>query len=108
MPNTALIMRPAHSDDAAAIARLVELEEATPLVGETLVAQVDGTIVAALSVGDDRAVADIFRPTAGVVRMLRDWRAQLLATRRLSSAGSIQRPRAMRRLLALRRIEAAA
>ena len=44
-----LTLRPSHSGDEAAIARLVELEEAPDLVGDTLVAELDGTIVAALS-----------------------------------------------------------
>ena len=99
-----LILRPAHSDDAAAIARLVELEEASALAGDALVAELDGTIVAALSVGDDQAVADIFRPTAAIVRMLRHWRAEQIQ----AAAGSVRRPRARRRLPAVRRSQLAA
>jgi hypothetical protein len=99
----ALILRPSHSGDEAAIARLVELEEAPGLVGDTLVAELDGTIVAALSVHGDRAVADIFRPTAAIVRMLRHWRAELTQ----AAPGSVLRPRATRRLLAVRRAELA-
>jgi hypothetical protein len=99
-----LILRPSRSGDEAAIARLVELEEAPGLVGDTLVAELDGTIVAALSVHRDQAVADIFRPTAAIVRMLRHWRAELTQ----AAPGSVRRPRAMRRLLAVRRAELAA
>jgi len=94
-----LILRPSHSGDEAAIARLVELEEAPGLVGDPLVAELDGTIVAALSVHDDRAVADIFRPTAAIVRMLRLWRAELIPP----APRSVRRPRAIRRLVAVRR-----
>jgi len=99
-----LILRPSHSGDEAAIARLVELEEAPGLVGDTLVAELDGTIVAALSVHGDQAVADIFRPTAAIVQMLRHWRAELIQ----AAPGSVRRPRAMRRLLAVRRAGLAA
>ena len=99
-----LILRPSRSGDEAAIARLVELEEAPDLVGDTLVAELDGTIVAALSVHDGHAVADIFRPTAAIVRMLRHWRAELTQ----AASESVRRPRAMRRLLAVRRVELAA
>jgi len=99
-----LILRPSHSGDEAAIARLVELEQAPGLVGDTLVAELDGTIVAALSVHGDQAVADIFRPTAAIVRMLRHWRAELTQ----AAPGSVRRPRAMRRLLAVRRAGLAA
>jgi hypothetical protein len=43
-----VILRPSHSGDEAAIASLIELEEAPGFVGNTLVAELDGTIVAAL------------------------------------------------------------
>jgi hypothetical protein len=99
-----LTLRPSHSGDEAAIARLVELEEAPDLAGDTLVAELDGTIVAALSVQGGHAVADIFRPTAAIVLMLRHWRADLTQ----AASGSVRRPRAMRRLLAVRRVELAA
>jgi hypothetical protein len=104
LDGTGLILRPSHSGDEAAIARLVELEEAAGLVGGSLVAELDGTIVAALSFHDDQAVADIFRPTAAIVRMLRYWRAELIQ----AAPGSVRRPRAMRRLLAVRPAELAA
>ena len=95
-----LILRPSHSGDEAAIARLVELEEASGLVGDTLVAELDGTIVAALSVDDDQAVADIFRPTAVIVQMLRHWRAELIQ----AGPGPVRRPGTLRGRLAIRRI----
>jgi hypothetical protein len=81
MQPTAVTIRLANHADAAAIARLAELEEAPPLTGETLVAELDATIIAAVSVQDDRAVADIFRPTAATLRMLRHWRAELIGAR---------------------------
>jgi len=99
-----LILRPSHSGDETAIARLVELEEAPALVGDTLVAELDGTILAALSVHSDQVVADIFRPTASVVRMLRHWRAEVIQ----AAPGPVRRPRTRRRLLAVRRAELAA
>ena len=95
-----LILRPSHSGDEASIARLVELEEAPGLVGDTLVAELDGTIVAALSVDDDQAVADIFRPTAVIVGMLRHWRAELIQ----AAPGPVRRPGTLRGRLAMRRI----
>jgi hypothetical protein len=45
------------------------------------VAELDATIIAAVSVQDDRAVADIFRPTAATVRILRHWRTELIGAR---------------------------
>jgi hypothetical protein len=101
-----LTLRLAHSGDAAAIARLVEMEEAQPLRGESLVAELDGTIIAALSLRDGQAVADLFRPTAGILRTLRHWRAELVESRDPSHTGSMQRSQSWRRLVSLRRAEA--
>jgi hypothetical protein len=72
-------IRPAHPDDAAALARLAELEEAAPLRGDALIAESGGEPIAAIALGDGRAVADIFRPTATAVRLLRGCRTELLA-----------------------------
>ena len=52
-------------------------------------------MIAAVSVRDGRALADVFKPTAAIVRLLRDRRAHLLAP---------TRPR--RWLMVLRRAEA--
>jgi hypothetical protein len=103
-----LTLRPATGDDAVAVARLVELEEARPLAGEVLVAELDGHVIAALSVLEDRAVADIFRPTAELVAMLRARREALIRARRFSYAGSAERARGIRRLLTRRHAEALA
>ena len=69
----AITIRPAANVDARAIARLIEHEEARPLEGASLVAELDGVIVAALSLHDDRAVADIFRATQAAVEAMRRW-----------------------------------
>jgi hypothetical protein len=68
-----LTLRPATGGDAAALARLAELEEAPPLTGDVVVAELGGTLVAAHSAHDGRTVADIFRPTADAVQLLRRW-----------------------------------
>jgi hypothetical protein len=90
MHPTTLTLRRAEPADAAALDRLVELEEATPLAGDIIVAERGGAVVAALATADDRAVADIFLPTAGAVKMLRDWAAEL--------GSPAPRPRRARRL----------
>jgi hypothetical protein len=95
-----LTIRLAHSGDAAAIARLVEMEEAQPLRGESLVAELDGTIIAALSLHDGQAVAELFRPTAGIVRALQQWRVELVESRH---TGPAERSQPWRRLVPLRR-----
>jgi hypothetical protein len=101
-------MRPATSRDVTAVARLVELEEARPLSGEVLLAEVDGRVIAALSVREDRAVADIFQPTAEIVAMLRTRREQLIRARRFSNVASPERTWGLRRLLARRDLASAA
>ena len=105
MSDHILTIRPATTLDAFAVARLVEMEEADPLAGDVLLAELDGAVIAAVSLRDDRVVADIFRPTADVARMLRDRREQLIRAREFSYPGSAGRPRRIGRLLPLRRAE---
>jgi hypothetical protein len=88
-----LTLRSATAGDARAIARLVELEEALPLTGEVLLAEVDGRVMAAVSLRDDRAVADIFRPTAELVAMLRAWRDVLVPAAHTTPIGLARRLR---------------
>jgi hypothetical protein len=56
--------------DSDRIQRLAELDGGHAPRGEVLLAEVDGRLVAAVSV-DGTAVADPFLPTADVVRLLR-------------------------------------
>ena len=70
-------MRRAQRDDAAALARLAALDCGRIPAGDLLVAEVDGELWAAVSVGCDGAIADPFRPSAGIVRLLRMRAAQL-------------------------------
>jgi hypothetical protein len=67
----ALLIRRACLHDAPALARLAALDCAAPLRGEVLVAEVDGMLRAALALGEGRAVADPFEPTAELVALLR-------------------------------------
>jgi hypothetical protein len=98
MTDETLTIRTAQDADRPAIDRLVEMEEADALDGEVLLAELDGYVIAALAIGDDRAVADIFRATAGIVRLLRERREQLLASRAYSFSFAVQRPRRVRRV----------
>jgi hypothetical protein len=65
-----LTVRRARPADDGALAKLAALDSARALTGERLVAEVDGRLVAAVSLHDGRAVADPFVPTADVVRIL--------------------------------------
>ena len=66
-----------HADESDRLADLAQLDSAAPLTGTAVVAEVDGTAVAALEIETGRAVADPFRPTAKIVDMLRIRAAQL-------------------------------
>jgi hypothetical protein len=77
----ALTIRPARRTDTGALLSLAALDSARPLTGDGLVAEVDGRIVAAVSLRDGRSIADPFTPTAGAVEMLR-MRTALPARRR--------------------------
>lgn len=65
-----LRVRLADERDAAALEHLARLDSALPLSGDVLVAELDGTLAAALALSSGRVIADPFRPTAGVVRVL--------------------------------------
>jgi hypothetical protein len=57
--------------DETALARLAALDEARPLAGDVLVAEVDGELWAALELaGCGRTIADPFRPTLALRELL--------------------------------------
>jgi hypothetical protein len=65
-------IRPATYADAAGLEQLAALDSHRPLRGwHVLVGELDGRIVAAVSMHDGRAVADPFVPTADIVESLR-------------------------------------
>jgi len=66
-----LAVRRGRPADAAELADLAALDSARALTGDTVVGEVDGRIVAAVSLHDGRVVADPFAPTADVVEVLR-------------------------------------
>jgi hypothetical protein len=101
MSNGTLTLRPATDTDAGAIARLAAIEEADALAGDVLLAELDGHVIAALALADDRSVADSSRPTAAIVALLRERREQLIRARRYSYAFVPERPRGERRLRGL-------
>ena len=66
-----LVVRRGRHADTDALAILAKLDSARPLTGRTVVGEVDGRIVAAVSLHDGRVVADPFVSTAEVVEVLR-------------------------------------
>ena len=63
-------LRPATVADAAALHRLAALDSQRDLRGDVLVAELDGHAVAALSLAEDRVVADPFARSADAVALL--------------------------------------
>ena len=76
--DAAVCIRLAGEADAAALRRLGELEGRAPPKGETLVAVVDGRVLAAMELTSAETFADPFRPTAGLVEQLTQARAHVL------------------------------
>jgi hypothetical protein len=65
-----VIIRPAIGTDWAALDRLAGLDSARVPVGDLLVAESEGALVAAHAPGSGATIADPFRPTADVVELL--------------------------------------
>src|SRR5918997_688581 len=70
MTDATLTIRRAHPLDAGGLRRLAALDSAAPPTGETLVAEVGGELWAAIEVDTGAAVADPFRPSGDLVRLL--------------------------------------
>jgi hypothetical protein len=70
-PPTSITIRRAYADDAATLLRLAALDSAEIPDGPLLLAEVDGELRAALSLGDGSAIADPFYPTLGLLELLR-------------------------------------
>jgi hypothetical protein len=66
-----ITIRPASPTDALALKRLAALDSARLPKGDLIVAESEGTLVAALSPEYGAVVADPFTPTAAIVELLR-------------------------------------
>jgi hypothetical protein len=78
----AIELRLAQPDEGRAIRRLAALDDAPELEGEILLALIDGDAIAALSLHDQRVVANPFLHTRDVVALLR-LRAEHMRPRRV-------------------------
>jgi hypothetical protein len=70
-------LRLASPEDGAALGRLVQLDSAASPTGPMLVAEAQGELVAAVPLNGGRVIANPFRPTAEVIRVLELRAAQL-------------------------------
>jgi hypothetical protein len=79
-PSPVIALRLAGPDETSELTKLAQLDAAKPLHGEALVALVDGKLVAAISLGDGRVIADPLAPTAEARELLHQRAAQLAQT----------------------------
>jgi hypothetical protein len=84
---SALTLRYAVPADADALARLAELDSQRAPRGVVLVAEVGGDIWAAISLDDQHAIADPFRPTGELVALFVQRARQLRRSERGSRHG---------------------
>ena len=73
-----MIIRRTTPDDVTSLRRLAALDSKRPIESDALVAEVDGELLAAVSLTGDEAIANPFRHTADLVAML-EMRAEQLA-----------------------------
>jgi hypothetical protein len=67
---SSVVIRVATGVDVDELRRLAALDSARALLGTVLVAEADGRIRAALSLDEDRAIADPFEPSGSLVDLL--------------------------------------
>lgn len=84
-PSPGVTIRPAFPDDAPALARLAALDSQRVPAGQLLLAEIDGEPWAAIALETSRVFADPFRPTAGLVELLRRRAAQLAAAQEVAA-----------------------
>jgi hypothetical protein len=89
---SAVELRLARVEEARTVRQLAELDSAAELEGEVLLAVVDGEAVAALSLDDQRVVANPFVPTQDAVKLMR-MHADHLFGRRAPRRRWVPRPR---------------
>jgi hypothetical protein len=82
---SSVVIRVATAVDIDELRRLAALDSARALLGTVLVAESDGRIRAALSLDEQRAIADPFEPSGPLVELLHT-RASLLRTQRAERA----------------------
>ena len=73
-----LTIRMATFEDGAALRRLAEVDSAVPLRGRVMLAEIDGSCLAAISLQTGEVTADPFKRTAEIVSHLRMRRYQVM------------------------------
>jgi hypothetical protein len=76
---TPITFRQGSDADAPVLRRLAELDSSRPIQGEVFMAEHEGRAIAAVSVAEQRVIADPFEHTADVVELLWNWALQARA-----------------------------
>jgi hypothetical protein len=85
-------IRLATADDQPALLQLADLDSREPVFRPALVAEINGQLVVAISLRGGEPIADPFRPTAGIARLLELRRRQLTeATPLIERTGPLAR-----------------
>jgi uncharacterized protein (DUF849 family) len=90
-----VVIRHAVADDIDALRYLAALDSARALMGDVLVAESNGTVRAAYSIDEQRAIADPFLPTAALVTLLETRAAPLREARPKRNRGPSAAVRAL-------------
>ena len=85
-PANSYVIRQTTDVDTPTLGRLAELDGKRPFAGPALIAEAGGVALAAISLFDERIVADPFAPTTVAVQLLR---MRLGALRAYSSTASV-------------------
>src|SRR5688500_17029137 len=97
--SAAVVIRSSRADETGALAELAILDDAELPAGPALVAEVDGSIQAALPLDGGRAIADPFRRTSDLVELLEERASQIRAGRSRGHRFALHAPAALRRLV---------
>ena len=88
--DTNMTVRVLHAEDAPKVQRLAGRDSSRPPTGRVLGAEVDGTLIAALSLSDGSVIADPFRATGNAIELL-SLRAQQLDAAKAKSPSRLRR-----------------
>lgn len=97
--SAAVVIRASRADEFAALADLALLDDAELPAGPALVAEVDGSIHAALPLDGSRAIADPFRRTSDLIALLEERASQIRSDSGRGRRFAFHAPAALRRFV---------
>jgi hypothetical protein len=89
-PTEPVTLRLGGAQDDGALGRLAALNDLPTPVGPHLMAEIDGTVIAAMPLGSGPALGDPFRQTGSLISLLETWKKQLAGQRRRSRSQALR------------------